>query len=121
MQISVTARHMEITDAIRDYATEKTAEELDSFSRIERVHMILDHEKYRHQAELVIQAKNHIRVDAHAESEDMYVSIDQAVEKAGKQLRRLRDKIQDHKSREKLAHVDLRMGPADEAPAAGEA
>jgi len=121
MQISVTARHMEITDAIRDYATDKVAEELNEFSRIESAHMILDHEKFRHQAELVIQAKNHVRVDAHAESEDMYVSIDQAIEKAEKQLRRLRDKIQDHKSREKLAHVDMRMSSVDEEPAAGDA
>jgi putative sigma-54 modulation protein len=105
---------MEITDAIRDYATDRITSELGEFSRIERVHAILDLEKYRHKVEVVVQAKNHIKVDAHAESEDMYVSIDQAIEKAEKQLRRLRDKIQDHKSREKLAHVDLRMGSVEE-------
>lgn len=120
MHVSVTGRHMDITDAIRDYANEKVAGALAGFTRVESVHVILDIEKYRHMAEVVVQAKNHVRVDARDESEDMYVSIDNAVEKAEKQLRRLRDKIQDHKSREKLAHIDLEM-KADDGNPSGEA
>jgi putative sigma-54 modulation protein len=112
MQINVTARHMDTTDAIRDYASEKVESELSVFTRIESVHVILDVEKYRHSAEIVVQARNHIRVDACEVSDDMYVSVDGAVEKAAKQLRKLRDKVQDHKSREKLATVEkeLRSG-----------
>ena len=98
MQISVTGRHVDITDAIRHYAHEKL-DALSDFPRVENVHMILDVEKYRHHAEVVVQAKNHIRVDAKEESDNMYASIDGAVSKAYKQLRRLRDKVQDHKAR----------------------
>jgi putative sigma-54 modulation protein len=114
MQISVTGRHLDITDAIRDYASDKVAHGLADFTRVESVHVILDVEKYRHIAEIVVQAKNHIRVDARDESDDMYASIDSAVDKAQKQLRRLRDKIQDHKSREKLAHIELEMKASEE-------
>ena len=114
MHISVTGRHMEITDAIRDYASEKVAHALGEFPRVESVHVILDIEKFRQMAEVVVQAKNHIRVDARDESEDMYVSIDGAVDKAQTQLRRLRDKVQDHKSRDSLAHVDMEMQAAQD-------
>jgi putative sigma-54 modulation protein len=96
---------------MRNHAHEHIERQLGEFNRIESVHLILDIEKYRHFAEVVIQAKGHIRVDAKAESDDMYVSIDSAIEKAEKQLRRLRDKVQDHKSRERLAEVEQAIQP----------
>ncbi len=109
MNISVTARHMDITDSIRDYANGKVDEALSDFPRVENIHVVLNVEKYRHIVEVSVRAKNHIHVEAREESDDMYVSIDRAVEKAQKQLRKLRDKVQDHKSREPLAQVDIEM------------
>ncbi len=106
MQINVTGRHLEITEAIRDHAHAKLQNDLIEFPRLGNVHVILDVEKYRHIAEVVINGPNHIRVEAKHESEDMYVSIDGAVEKACKQLRKLWDKMQDHKSREKLGELE---------------
>ena len=107
MQISVTSRHMETKQAIKKYAVEKVEHTLSEFPRVLYVHAILDIQKYRHIAEIVVQAKDHIQVDAQHESDDLYVSIDGAVDKATKQLRRLRDKVQDHRSREKLADIEL--------------
>ena len=107
MQIHITGRHMEITDAIRDHVYGKMQHDLADFPRIESVHVILDLEKYRQIAEVVIQAPNHIRVEAKAVSDDLYSSIDMASEKATKQVRKAWEKITDHKSREPLAQVDL--------------
>lgn len=114
MQISVTGRHLDITDAMREYAHTKVEHGLAEFPRVLDVHVILEIEKYRHLAEVVVQAANHIRVDARHAADDMYVSIDSAIEKAAKQLRRHRDKIQDHKSREKLADIELEVQAARE-------
>ena len=114
MQISVTCRHMDITDAIRSYAHEKVEQDLSEFPRIVSVHVILDVEKYRHSAELVVSASNHIQVEAKDVSDDMYVSIDAAVDKTARQLRRHRDKVQDHKSRERLADVDIEIESTEE-------
>ncbi len=109
MQISITGRHMDITDAIREHTHDKLAQSLSEFPRIQSVHVILDIEKYRHMAELVVHAANHIRVDAKEVSSDMYASIDGAVDKAQKQLRRLRDKMLDHKSKEGLGEVEVEV------------
>jgi putative sigma-54 modulation protein len=106
MHIAVTGRHIKITDSIKNYAHERVESELTKFDRIEDVHIILDIEKFRQIAEVVIQARNHIRVEAEHSSEDMYVSIDSAVEKAARQMHKLRDKVQDHKSREGLGHIE---------------
>lgn len=106
MQISVTGRHMEITDAIRDYSHEKVQHALTEFPRVESVHVILDVEKYRHIAEVVIHAPAHIRLEARHESDNMYISIDGAADKAAKQLRKAWDRMQERKTREKLAGAE---------------
>ena len=119
MQISVTGRHMEITEAIRDHAHASVERSLSEFPRVESVHVILAVEKYRHIAEVVIQAPNHIRVEAKHESDDMYVSIDGSVDKASKQLRKTWEKMRDHKSRESLADVELDVQAAEKKRDAG--
>ncbi len=100
MQISITGRHVEITDGIRDHVHGRIQRELDDFPRVNDVHVILMLEKYRHIAEIVLQAPPHIRVEAREDSTDMYYSIDRAVEKAARQLRRQYDRIHDHKARD---------------------
>lgn len=113
MQITVTGRHMEVTDAIRDHTEEKITRELAEFPRVQSVHVILAIEKYRHIAEVVAQAPHHIHVEAKEESDDMYASIDRAVEKLEKQLHKVLDKLQDHKSRERLADVESPVEPSE--------
>ena len=105
---------MEITDGLKDHIHDKVQHDLSDFPRVENVHVILDIEKYRQIAEVVVQAANHIRSEARAESDDMYVSIDSAMEKVAKQLRRSRDKVQNHKSREKLANLELEVQASNE-------
>jgi len=97
MSIEVTARHMEGAEAAKKYAQERSRKLMDMFPRVEHVHVILDVEKHRHLAEVVVQAKNHIHIEADEKSEDMANSIDVAFERAEKQLRKLREKIQDHR------------------------
>jgi putative sigma-54 modulation protein len=114
VQINVTGRHMEVTDALREHAEEKIARELAEFPRVQSVHVILAVEKYRHTAEIVAQAPHHIRVEAKEESDDMYVSIDRAAEKIEKQLHKVWDKLQGHKSRERLSDVELDVQGSEE-------
>ena len=106
MNINVTCRHMDLTDALRDHAEGAVSETLDSFPRIEFVHVILDVQRHLHMAEVVIQGKDKIRVEGSAESDDMYNSIDRAVEKAEKQLRKRRDKAKDHKHTPGLGEIE---------------
>lgn len=103
MPVEVTARHMEGAREAKSYAESKANKLIELFPRVEYVHVVLDVEKHRHEAEVVVQAKNRIRVEASESSDDMHNSIDVAVERAEKQLRKLREKKQEH-----------RMKPGDE-------
>jgi putative sigma-54 modulation protein len=98
MSIEITARHMDGADAAKQYANERADKLMGMFPRVEHVHVILNVEKHRHEAEVVVQAKNHIRIEADEKSDDMANSIDVAFERAEKQLRKLREKIQEHRS-----------------------
>ena len=100
MPIEVTARHTRATDDLLDYARRKAEEILEDFPIIEHIHVIVDIEKHRkrHIAEVVLQVKRHGKMEAAESSGNLRVSIDMAFEKAEKQVRKLREKVQDHKS-----------------------
>ena len=94
MSIEVTVRHIEIDKEMQDYAREKAEELQASFPRVEYVHVIIDAERRMQKVEVLVQAKNHLRVDASESTENMRASIDNAFDKVEKQLRKSRDKVQ---------------------------
>ncbi len=95
MKVTVNARHMDVTDAIKDYVESK----VDKFSRfydnVISVEVILDMEADQAVVEIVVQARRkHTFVATHRDA-DMYASIDQCVDKVIQQLRRYKDKSRD--------------------------
>ena len=110
MSVEVTARHMQATAALQAYARDKGGLLFEEFPRLEHVHIILDVQKRDCIAEVVVQAKNKIRTEARDRSENMRVSIDQAFDRVERQLRRLRDKVVDHKGAMKHGEQDKKRG-----------
>ncbi|MFT5239636.1 MAG: putative sigma-54 modulation protein [Candidatus Promineifilaceae bacterium] len=106
MAIEVTARHIHATEEIQEYARGKGQLLEDEFPRVEHIHFVLDSEKHRQIATVVVQAKNRIRAEAKEESDNLRASIDEAVDKVERQLRRLRDKVQDHSPAMKHGEMD---------------
>ncbi len=96
MQVSITGRHVNVTSNIKDHVNEKLERCLGIFPRIETVHVILDMENRDYMSEVVVQAANHIRVTAMEKSENMYDAIDRSIEHTERQMRKQRDKVQDH-------------------------
>lgn len=103
MSIEITARHMTIGDDLQAVARTKAEALLENFPRVEHIHVIMDHQKHLNVAEVVIQGKNHIRIEAEDSSDDMVVSLDRSFERAEKQLRKVRDKVQEHRRDKPLA------------------
>jgi len=98
MSIEITARHMNAPEA-KVHANEKAQQLFEEFSRIEHVHVILDTEKHNCKAEFVVRAKNHIHIEASETDAELIVAIDRAFLHTEKQMRKLRDKVQDHRGR----------------------
>jgi putative sigma-54 modulation protein len=96
MQMSITGRHVTVTDNVKAHVDEKVERCLAMFPRIESVHIVLDEEKLQKVSEVVIQGSDHIRITATEKSENLYDAIDRSIEHAERQMRKQRDKVQDH-------------------------
>ncbi|MBI3986331.1 MAG: ribosome-associated translation inhibitor RaiA [Lentisphaerae bacterium] len=106
MNISITSRHLDVTEAIKAYAGAKINGVLkEDYPRIESIHVILDIQKFRHFVEVVIQAGQHIRVEAKEESDDMYKSIDKVADKISRQLLKIKEKKVEHKSNKRRTRL----------------
>lgn len=98
MQISITTRHFEADEVVRDYLTEKLERLERFFSRILSARAVLIKEGYRHIAEITLSAKDMQLVVKEA-SEDMHSAVDLAIAKLQKRLTRFRDKTKEHAAR----------------------
>src|SRR5690606_786735 len=85
--ISIQGRHVQVTDAMQDYARDKLSRLERLFDRIIDLHVIMDIQKLEHRVEIVLKVNNHT-IMAKVASDDMYKSIDLAVDKLLRQVRR---------------------------------
>ena len=96
MQVSTTFRHMEQSEALKNYAEEK----------LERVAKYIDEpisaqvyftvEKIRHIVEIVISGRG-ITTKASEATNDMYAAVDAVLDKIERQLKRYKEKLKAHK------------------------
>lgn len=97
MPISITARHTDVTDQMKNYAKAKAQGVVDSFKGIERLNVVLDKQRHNSIAEVVLQAKKRFKAEATETADDMRKAIDQAFEKIERQLRKHSEKVHDHR------------------------
>ncbi|GAB1367001.1 MAG TPA: ribosome-associated translation inhibitor RaiA [Candidatus Cloacimonas sp.] len=98
MQITITARHFELTKAIRDYVETSCLKLKKYFDHIITVHATLALENSRNLCELSLHAAK-FSLQSQAEEMDMYLSIDNAIDKMEGQIKKLKDRITDHQKR----------------------
>jgi ribosomal subunit interface protein len=110
MSIEVTARHIDVGEEWQTYARGKAEALMAEFPKTEHVHVILDYFRHRFVAEVVAQSKKHVRVEAAETTDNMRMSIDSAFEKVEKQLRKVMDKVHDHKVVMKHAEAQRTRG-----------
>jgi len=104
MEMTVTFRHLEPSDALKDYAMDKVSRIEKYLSNITEVHIILSHEKRANTAEVIVHA-NRAKITAKETHEDnMYASIDLVADKIERQVKKHKDKITSHKEHKKALH-----------------
>jgi putative sigma-54 modulation protein len=106
--VQITGRHVQVTEAIKRYAESKIDNLHLDYPRIIEAHVIIDVQKYRQIAEVILHCSNHITIEASAETSDMYASIDGAVDKIAQQMRKYKTKIlRSHRPRrQEIRHFD---------------
>ena len=98
--IQVTGRHVSVTEAMKEYCRRKVASLHLDYPKIIEVQVILDVQKYRHTAEVILHCSNHITLEASSESNDMYASIEQVVDRIERRMRKYKTRLmQKHRPR----------------------
>ncbi|HEY5259229.1 MAG TPA: ribosome-associated translation inhibitor RaiA [Rhabdochlamydiaceae bacterium] len=91
----VVGRNVLVTEAMKNYILDKLTKIERFHNHIMDVHAHLDIQKMEHTAAIVLKFNN-FKVKVQAMSNDMYASIDKAVDRLQARLRDYKSKIQDH-------------------------
>lgn len=97
MKCSVTFRHIKTSDPIRQYAEEKVDKITKLIDQGGEAQVTLSMEKHLHVARIELVTDGSLRIRGVDKSEDMYASIDSAVERIVRQVKRYRAKIHSHR------------------------
>ena len=80
MQIIVTGRHVELTDAIEQYAIKRCAHLEKYREHLQAIEIVLDKAKIEYDVEVKIDVPHHSIFVGRAGHEDLYAGIDQAID-----------------------------------------
>lgn len=98
MLFTITGKHIEITEAIKSHAVEKTEKLPRYYNSINQIEVIVDGSDGGNQSVEIIARAEHSNVFIAKESgDDTYTCIDMAVHKLERQLRRKKEKQRNNK------------------------
>ncbi|HWL50869.1 MAG TPA: ribosome-associated translation inhibitor RaiA [Chthoniobacteraceae bacterium] len=115
LPIQVTGRHVSVSEPMKAYAIKKVEGLHLDYPRIIEAQVVLDVQKYRHSAEVLLLCANHISIEASAETTDMYASIDQVMDKIARRMRKYKTRImRQHRPRKgEVRHVEEQVFSLD--------
>ncbi|MBF0475309.1 MAG: ribosome-associated translation inhibitor RaiA [Deltaproteobacteria bacterium] len=108
MPVTVTFRHLEPSQPIKDYIEDKIARLKKYADTSLDAHVVLSVEKFRHIADVTISF-NGQKINGEESTGDMYSSIDLVLDKLTKQIKRVRGKIKNKKGNDRIQTVIMNV------------
>lgn len=100
MQLIVSARHFDLSDALRKHVHDQFGS-LDKYeSRVSRIEVTLLEEKNRRDVEVLCSVDRGGNVHAEAQAGDFRTAVDQARDRLVRQLKKIRTQHRDHQGPE---------------------
>ncbi|MCE9518589.1 MAG: ribosome-associated translation inhibitor RaiA [Verrucomicrobia bacterium] len=93
LPITVTGRHVSVTEPMREYARKKVENLHLDYPRIIDVKVILDVEKERQKAEIILHCANHITIEVDTTTGDIYSAIDETISKVARRMRKFKTRL----------------------------
>lgn len=97
--ITVTGRHLEITEPLRDYVCKKIEGLPLDYPRIIEAKALLIFHTHRHrqECEIILYCADHLTIEASSESQDdLYAAIDDTISKIARRMRKHKTRLQKH-------------------------
>lgn len=123
LPITVTGRHVSVTESMREHAEKKISSLNFDYPKVIDAKVLLDVEKDRHKAEVILHCANHIVIEADSTTPNMYSSIDETVHKIARQMRKQKtrmlkshrpDRAKLRELKENSVDMDDVLGPVSE-------
>lgn len=98
MRVQITARHCEVPDAVRERA-HQLMEKLTKYEpRLLSAEVVFDEERHNRKVEVILSVGGGAPVVAQADDREFRAALDKAADRAGRVLRKRRDRVVDHQA-----------------------
>jgi putative sigma-54 modulation protein len=117
VQITITGRHLGVTEAMKAYARTKVEKLMRFFDRTTQAAVTMDLQHQDHEVEIVVDVPRGQRLVGKATAPDMYAAVDLAEQKLAMQLRKAKERLRDHHRDEGRSEHGREHHRPDAAPA----
>ena len=97
MQVAITSRHGSLNERIQQTISAKSEKLLTFFERVTRIQVTVNFENDRIKVEILVDTEHKHNFVAHDVGEDVMATFDQALHKMEQQIRKYKEKLQDHR------------------------
>ncbi len=97
MQIHVTARHVEVTDDVREYIDQKIEKLPRFYDRIHEIEVVLDAESEQFSVEMIVRTDRRHTIVVRETGPDTFALVDVLIDKLERQLTKHKEKNRNHK------------------------
>lgn len=108
MQVTISVRHGNLGEPLQQYIRDKAERLLRFFERLTAIAVTVDLQQEQPEVEVVVSAEHRHDFVARDRGLDVIAAVDQVVQKMEQQLRKYKERIQDH--RRTPAHGDVPSG-----------
>jgi putative sigma-54 modulation protein len=115
VQVAISCRHGSVSQDVQEYISRKADKLLTYFERVTAINVTLDFESDRVKAEILVDAEHKHNFVASELGEDATATFDAALHKMEQQIRRYKEKLQDHRRDRPLNEVAQAGQPAEDA------
>ena len=113
MQVSITCRHGTISQSNHDYMSQKAEKLLTFFGRLTSIGITVNFSSGQSTVEILVDAEHRHDLVATETDADATVAFDSALHKMEQQLRKYKEKIQDHRG-PSLSELSIQSDESEE-------
>jgi len=97
MQVTVSGRHMAVSDGLKQYCETKAEKLVRFYDRIQLIEVVLDGHNGQHSAEMIVHTEGTQPFVASEEQADAFAAIDLLMDKIERQIRRHKERLRNRK------------------------
>jgi putative sigma-54 modulation protein len=113
VQIKISGRHGHLSEETQQFIREKVQKLPHYFERLTSIEVTVDLKPNQYVVELLVSAEHKHDFVARETAADVLTGVDLVIAKLGEQLRRYKEKIQDHRRTPSTGEVASRANPEE--------